>query len=153
VKKAVELLHHAAELGSAEAYYHLGVFHEAGINGVIRDEIKAKQYYEKGAMAGCVFSRFKLGCFDDIAGRFDRAVKHWLIGASGGDIRAVNPIRGAMTRGYATKDDYAQALRGYQQYLEEARSDERDRAAAYSNAYKYLFEAKDDQPRMMLFTP
>jgi hypothetical protein len=43
--------------------------------------------------------------------------------------------------GSATIDHYAQALRGYEQYLEEVKSSQRDRAAAYSDEYKYLYEA------------
>jgi hypothetical protein len=77
---------------------------------------------------------------DATAGSFDRAIKHWLIGASCGDVRAVNYIKKAMTMGKATKDHYAQALRGYKQNLDDVRSDNRDRAAAYSDEYKYLLE-------------
>jgi len=37
-----------------------------------------------------------------------------------------------------TKDDYANALRAYQRFVDEIRSDDRDKAAAYDNIrYKY----------------
>ena len=39
--------------------------------------------------------------------------------------------------GHATKDDYTKALRVYQAYLEEIRSEQRDKAAAFSDEYKY----------------
>jgi hypothetical protein len=139
VDKAVKLLHRAAELGSAEAYYNLGALYHKG-ECVNKDEKKSKQYYEKGAMAGCADSRFNLGCMDANAGSFDRAIKHWLIAASSGDIRAVNNIKKATTMRKATSDQYDQALRGYQLHLDEVRSVQRDRAAAYSDEYKYLFE-------------
>jgi hypothetical protein len=64
-----------------------------------------------------------------------------LIAANCGNIKAVDKIKDAMVEGNATWDDYDQALRGYEQYLEEVKSHERDRAAARSDKYKYLFEA------------
>jgi hypothetical protein len=137
--KTVELFHRAAELGSPNACYNLAIRYYRGDvgDGVIKDEMKAKQYYEKAAMAGCSDSRFQLGILDATV---DRSIKHWLIAANGGNIEAVNEIKKAAVRGVATKDHYAQALRGYQQYLEEVRSAQRDRAAAYSDKYKYLFD-------------
>ena len=39
--------------------------------------------------------------------------------------------------GNATKDDYSIALKAYQAYLSEIKSDQRDKAAAYSDNYKY----------------
>ena len=39
--------------------------------------------------------------------------------------------------GHATKDDYAKALRAYQAYLAEIKSDQRDKAAAASADYRY----------------
>jgi TPR repeat protein len=139
IDKAIKLLHRAAELGSAEAYNSLGVLYGRG-DDVSTDEAKANQYSEKAAMAGCVNSRIVLGNIDAKAGSFDRAVKHWLIGASCGDIRAVNRLKEAMIDGGATRDDYAQALREYKQYLDQVTSYQRDRAAAYSDQFKYLIE-------------
>jgi hypothetical protein len=98
------------------------------------------QYKEKGAMAGDVGSRTNLGIDESNAGNFDRAIKHWLIGASSGDIRAVNNLKNIMIKGHATKDQYAQAIRKYQLYLDEVKSDHRDQAAAHSDEFKYLIE-------------
>jgi TPR repeat protein len=121
IDKAVKLLLHAAELGSAQAYYNLGHIHVGGIN---KDEAKAEQYFEKVAMAGCADSRFDLGCIKFDAGRLDRAIKHWLIAARSRELRAVDCIKEEMTDGNATRDDYyAQALRGYELYLDEVKSD------------------------------
>jgi hypothetical protein len=141
VDRGVMLLHRAAELGNADAYRQLGALFYKGDNGVIKDQTKAKQYYKKAAMAGCVSSRFLLGCWDAEAGRFDRATKHWLIGARFGDIRAVNIIQHYVADsllGDPTRDHYAQALRGYQQYVIEVRSDQRDRAAESNDEHQYL---------------
>jgi hypothetical protein len=136
IDNAVNLFHLAADLGSAPAYTKLGyISYDDG------DEFKAKHYFEKAAMAGCTDSRFNLGCIDANAGSLDRAIKHWMIAATCGEIQAVNKIKKAMTDGDATRDHYAQALRGYTEYLKDVRSNERDRAAAYSDDYKYLLEA------------
>ena len=43
--------------------------------------------------------------------------------------------------GDASKDDYANALRSYQAYLVEVKSDQRDEAAAFSDEYKYYESA------------
>jgi hypothetical protein len=40
--------------------------------------------------------------------------------------------------GLTTKDQYAKALRQYQTYLDEVKSDQRDKAVAHSDRYKYL---------------
>jgi tetratricopeptide (TPR) repeat protein len=137
VDKAVELFHRAADLGSAEAYHDLGVMYADG-DGVIKDETKAKHYFEKAAIRGCQKSRFNLGCIDADAGGFDRAIKHWLIAASCGEIGAVDCIKRAMNIGEATKDHYAQALRGYLLWRDEVKSDHRIRAAAYSDDYDFF---------------
>jgi TPR repeat protein len=137
--KALTFLQRAADLGSAPACRSLGVMYEIG-HGVIKDEAKSKQYYEKCAMAGDVVARFNLGCIDANAGNFDRAIKHWLIAASFGDIGAVNNIKNEMIKGHATNDQYAQALHQYQVPLDEVKSDQRDKAAAYADEYMYLIE-------------
>jgi hypothetical protein len=79
----------------------------------------------------------------------DRAIsiRHWLIAASQGSVNAVDTIKKVMTDGFATRDHYNQALRGYQLYMDEVRSDQRDRAAAYSDKYKYLIDAEEGQPK------
>jgi TPR repeat protein len=133
--KAFELFHRAAELGSSQAYNTLGAMYFNG-DGVNKDETKANYYFEKAAMRGFAASRFNIGNYDADAGRFDRAIKHWLIAASCGEIDAVYYMERAMIEGEATRDHYAQALRGYQEYIDEIKSDKRDEAAAYSDRYK-----------------
>jgi hypothetical protein len=62
-----------------------------------------------------------------------------LIEASFGDIRAINQIKITIFLELATKDQYEQALGEYQVYLDEVKSDQRDKAAAYSDQFK-LFQ-------------
>jgi TPR repeat protein len=142
IDKAIKLFHRSAELGYAGAYGNLARIYMK-VDGVSKDEANARQYFEISTMAGDVDSRLWLGTDDANAGRFDRAIKRWLIGASSGDIRAVNNIKMTMKVGYAIRDHYAPALRGYKQYLDEVRSEQRDKAAAHRDEFKYLMDGKD----------
>jgi TPR repeat protein len=135
--KAIKLFHRAAELGSVPAYLNLGIIYQFGMD-VVENKAKAKQYFELAAMAGNAYARDILGRLDADAGSFDRAIKHWLIAASCGSVEAVDFIKVLMTDGNATKDNYAQALRGYTQYLDEIRSGQRDRAVTFNEKLKYF---------------
>ena len=105
--------------------------------GVERDEKKANRYHELAAISGDVAARHNLGCDEDDAGNWDRAIKHYMIAAGAGENESVRTIQQFYKHGHATKDDYTSALRAYQKYLEEIRSEQRDNAAAYDEGYKY----------------
>ena len=67
----------------------------------------------------------------------DRALKHFMIAVEGGYNESLKTIQRMYSNGYATRDDYANALRAYQAYLEEIKSDPRDKASAFDDMYKY----------------
>ena len=67
----------------------------------------------------------------------DRAIKHWLISAGGGDNDSMKGILHLYKHGHATKDDYTKALLAYQKYLDEVRSEQRDKAAAADDQDTY----------------
>ena len=134
--KALELWHRAGELGSAEAYYNIANAYMLG-RGVERDEKKTLHYYELAAMRGQLDARHNLGCLEEKAGNVERALKHYVIAARDGDPDALRSIKGIYMDGNATKDDYTTALRYYQAYLDEIKSDQRDEAAAVRNISKY----------------
>ena len=67
----------------------------------------------------------------------DRALKHFMISARSGDDDSLKQIKQLFTAGHATKEDYTNALQVYQAYLDEIRSDQRDKAAAFDVDYKY----------------
>jgi hypothetical protein len=104
-------------------------------DNVSKDEIKLRYYFELAAMAGRVVSRFSLFYDEFEDKRFDRAIKNLLIRSSCEFIVAVNTVRLLLRKGIATRDQCAQALRGYKLYLDEVRSDQRDRAALFSDNY------------------
>ena len=66
------------------------------------------------------------------------ALKHFMIAVeSGGSNKSVKMTQKMFTKGVVTKEDYTQALRGYQAYLGEIKSAQRDGAASFSDRYKY----------------
>lgn len=135
--KALELWHQAADLGHTTAYNDIGLAYSLG-EGVKQDMKKATHYCELAAIGGDVDARHGLGIDEERAGNKDRALKHWMIAARGGVSASLEDIKGMFKVGHATKEDYATSLRAYQKYLDEIKSDHRDRAAAYDEKkYKY----------------
>ena len=130
MRKAVELYTEAAELGSAEALFSLGDSYYNGY-GVQKDEAKSAEYYKKAAIQGHVESRNNLGGYEELKGTRGRAVKHYLISAKMGNNVSVENMKRMFTMGIATKEQYAEALKGYQDALEEMKSHDRDEAKAY----------------------
>ena len=137
ISKALELWHRAGELGSSTAYNNIGAAYYNGIRGVEIDDKKSRHYFELAAMAGDVDARFNLGLSEMNAGNMDRALKHFMISSRSGDDDSLKRIKQLFMDGHATKDDYAKALRFHQAYLDEIKSDQRDKAAAFSDEYKY----------------
>ena len=107
------------------------------VQGVERDTKKGEHYYELAAIRGNVTARHNLGCIEGRAGNWDRALKHYMIAAGGGYDDSVKNILLLYRHGHATKEDYRNALQAYQTYLDEIRSEQRDKAAAFSDQYKY----------------
>ena len=61
-----------------------------------------------------------------------------MIGAGSGCKDSLKEIQDLYSKGLATKDEYAQALLVYQEYLDEIRSPQRDEAAAAREDYQYI---------------
>ena len=117
-------------------YTNIGYAYSNGI-GVERDEKLARHYLELAAMEGIVAARHNLGVDEDDAGNYDRALKHYMIAVRGGFTHSVKNIQHMYKNGHATKDQYANALRSHQACLVEIKSDQRDKAAAFKDSYKY----------------
>ena len=134
--KALELWHRAGELGYAEAYASIGYAYDNG-RGLEVDETKAAHYYELAAIRGDEMARHNLGCMEGEAGNTERALKHHMIAVRAGDNDSLKEIQGLYSDGYATKDDYTEALQSYQAYLGEIKSRQRDEAAAADEDHRY----------------
>jgi TPR repeat protein len=119
----VELWKKAAELGSSQAHFQLGVyFHEGG------DIKKEKFHLEVAAMAGNEEARYNRGCTEFESGDRERAVKHWTIAASAGSFSAMNNLIFAFNQGLTNRESIDSSLRAYNKSCTEMRSDARDSA-------------------------
>jgi len=135
--KALELWHRGVELGNATAYHNIANAYYFG-DGVEVDKKRGRYYWELAAMKGDVDSRHNLGLLEGASGNEERAFKHFMIAVEGGYKKSLPAVRDLYKDGYATKDDYAKALRAYQKYLGEIKSSQRDEAAAANEGYKYI---------------
>ena len=128
--------HQAGKLGNSTAYYNIGNAYKNG-EGLEVDKEKAKYYYELAAMKGDVKARNNLGVEEVNTGKYDRALKHFMIAVEGGNNYSLETIRKMVRNGHATKDDYSKALITYQEYLNEIKSDQRDKVATADGHCKY----------------
>ena len=82
-------------------------------------------------------ARHNLGIEEQNKGNMDRALKHNMIAAKSGNKNSFENIKELYSIGHATKDDYTNALRANQAYLDEVKSHQRDEAAAYDGYWEY----------------
>ena len=136
VTRAVELYERAAELGLKDAHYNLGCLYDEGID-VEKDTAKVIRHYEAAVVKGDVLSRNNLGCVENELGNHDLALQHFLIAAKLGSQHSLNDIKDMFVKGLATKAVYAEALRGYQNAVEEMRSPNRDEAERRLNSLRW----------------
>ena len=61
-----------------------------------------------------------------------------MIAVKGGNSNSVKRVQEIFMDGKATKDEYSKAFKSYQAYLNEIKSDQRDKAAAAKEKYKYI---------------
>jgi len=134
--KALKLYQRAAELGYAGAYDNIGIAYDNGI-GVEVDKKKGNYYRELGARGGDYIARKNLGIGERNRGNIQRALKHFTIAVQSGDPNSLDCIKQMYSNGDATKEDYTKALQSYQEYLGEIKSDQRDKAAAADEKYRY----------------
>ena len=128
-KKAFEYWTKAAELGDMEAHYNLSCLYRDG-HGVKKDEEKMIRHLEEAAIGGHPYARFNLGCYEERNGRFDRAVKHFIIAANLGDTGLTEALWDHYKLGSITKEDLEATLRTHQAAIDATKSPQRDAAAA-----------------------
>ena len=127
VPQAIELWTEAAELGSLDAHYHLGLRYYTG-DVVEEDKRRGIRHWQQAAMKGHVESRYNLGFVDYESGNYQLAVQHWLISAKMGNEDSLNAIMKRFKEGHATKEQYAEALLGYRDAVVETKSPQREEA-------------------------
>jgi len=135
---AFDYLKKAAELGSFEAHYSLGLMYAMG-EGVEKDEKKKVYHYEKAAIGGHTIARHNLGCHEEYSDNIERAIQHWIIAAKLGDEDTMKTLLPLFQQGYITKEEYGATLRTHQAAIEATKSPQREAA--------YAFYAKIEQKR------
>ena len=120
----------AASLGDAEAHYQLSFLYGEG-QGVEKDEKKALYHTEQAAIGGYPEARYNLGCFEGKNGRPDRAEKHFIIAAKLGHVQSLDTLKKAYKAELVSKEEFAEALRGYQTAIEAMKSPQREEAAEF----------------------
>ena len=125
--RAIELWTRAAELGSIDAHCQLGHVYYYG-EGVEEDKPRGIHHWQQAAMEGHAQSRHNLGFVECRNGNYDLAVQHWTISAKMGLEESLNAVKGMFMEGHATKAQYAEALRGYGDAVEEMKSPQREEA-------------------------
>lgn len=127
----------AGELGYAKAYVNIGCAYQDGGKGVKVDKKMMIHYFELAAMGGDPHASFNLGIDEAKSGNMDRALKHFMLSTREGYPHSLKSIKLMYENGDATKEDYMKALQAYQAYLGEIKSDQRDKAAAANEEFRY----------------
>jgi len=129
-ERAINVWKKAAKLGSVEAHSDLGYAYETG-DGVERDVAKSVHHFKIAAIGGDFLARHNLGLIESVERNMERALKHFIISTKMGYELSLKSIQVMYADGNATKDDYAQALLGYQDAMEEMKSIQRDEAKEF----------------------
>ena len=112
----------AAELGDADSHYNLSVLIWEGKG----DKKKERYHLEEAAIAGHPFARYNLAYLEACQGRFDRAVKHFIIAANLGHDESIQALKYAYKDELVSKDDFAAALRAHQAAVDATKSPQRE---------------------------
>ena len=114
---------HMANLapGQLGAAYYYGI-------GVEVDKPRGIHHWQQAAMKGRVVSRHGLGFDAYKNGNHQLAVRHYMISAKMGLDDSLNGIKDMFKDGFATKAQYAEALLGYRDAVEEMKSPQREEA-------------------------
>ena len=97
--------------------------------GVEEDHNEAAYYYKLAAIGGHEVARHILGILEEVNGNFDRAMKHYIIGARSGDDKSLKEIGKGYKYGLVTKDEYASTLRAHKECQDRMKSAQREEAA------------------------
>ncbi|EJK45543.1 hypothetical protein THAOC_35839, partial [Thalassiosira oceanica] len=127
VPRAIELWTEAAELGSVNAHYELGLTYYYG-DGAEEEKSRGIHHWQQAAMKGHIHSRHNLGVDEYNNGHYEVAVQHYMISAKMGCEPSLNAIKEMFKEGHATKAQYAAALLGYRDAVEEMKSPQREEA-------------------------
>ncbi|EJK58156.1 hypothetical protein THAOC_21738, partial [Thalassiosira oceanica] len=127
VSRAIELWTVAAELVSLNAHAVLGRIYYTG-EGAEEDKPRGIHHWQQAAMKGHAESRHNLGRVEYENGNYELVVQHFMISAKMGHEESLHIIKEMFKDGRATKAQYAEALLGYHDAVEETKSPQREEA-------------------------
>jgi TPR repeat protein len=127
---AFEYYTKAAALGDADAHARLAVMYSNG-EGVEKDEKKAVYHLEEAAISRDSYARCILAAIEIENGRYDRAVKHFIIAANLGDEDSMKALWKCYAEGYISKDDLTVTLRTHQAAINATKSSQRKAAEEF----------------------
>ena len=130
IPRAIELWTEAARLGDLVAHYTLGCKYFEG-DGVKQDMARGIRHWQHAAIEGHPVSRHNLGFLECENGNRELAVQHLMISAKMGYEESLNEIKNMFMKGHTAKAQYAEALKGYQDAVEETKSPQREEARAF----------------------
>ena len=110
-----------------DAHYQLGNAYYSG-DGVEEDKPRGIHHWQQAAMKGELVSRHNLAVVEYQERNFQRAMQHYMISAKLGYEKSLNAIMRRFKEGHATKAQYAEALLGYRDAVEEMKSPQREEA-------------------------
>ena len=110
---ALKLWAKAAELGDAQAHFHIAKLHSNG-QGTKKDIKKAVKHWEAAAISGHPAARYNLAAAEGKGGRIERAVKHLTIAAKMGHGISMEKLKELYVDGDVKKEDLAIALRAHE---------------------------------------
>lgn len=145
--KALEYWKKAAALGDAESHYNLSIKYLKG-QCIEKDEKRHIYHMEEAAIAGHPSARCNLGIFNWNHGRFDAAVRHWIIAANLGHDDSVTYLKLGYVKELLRKDDFAAALRAHHAAVCATKSPQREAAAKAHNVFSHIMsrcEAGENQ--------
>jgi tetratricopeptide (TPR) repeat protein len=131
-KKAVQYWKKAAQLGDMNAHYNLSLMYQKG-EGVEKDKKKEIYHMEEAAIGGHPWARINLGAYEWNSGRYDRAVKHYIIAAKAGYDMGLDRVKQCFANGIVSKEVFEAALRGHQAAVDATKSKQREEAYVFNN--------------------
>ena len=130
-RSAFEYYTKAAKLGNAWAHCTLSLLYRDG-EGVEKDEGKEIHHLEEAAIGGHPDARYFLGMHEwNNNYNAERAVKHFIIGATLGDDDSLKKLMEVFRQGYVSKDDLAATLRAHKAAIDATKSPQRKAAEEY----------------------
>ncbi len=141
---AIENITKAAKLGEIEAHQNLSIMYRKGA-GVEKDKKKEIYHLEEAAIGGHPDARYNLGYYEWNSGRFDRAMKHYIIAANLGCDDALDAVTKRFERGLVSKEYYDTAHCGHQAAVDATKSQQRDAATERAEGGLLCIPSKNDR--------